>query len=100
MTMRAWESAASMMAFIAGAPSRCRRRLFGNGLDLLAVDDELLADGDEGRASRQVGEPDALRSEERRVGKECVSPCRSRGSPDHQTKNNTNKILQTYMKNN
>src|SRR3546814_13887166 len=23
------------------------------------------------------------RSEERRVGKECVSPCRSRGSPDH-----------------
>src|SRR3546814_16862170 len=24
-----------------------------------------------------------LRSEERRVGKECVSPCRSRGSPFH-----------------
>src|SRR3546814_11850130 len=24
----------------------------------------------------------ALRSEERRVGNECVSPCRSRGSPD------------------
>src|SRR3546814_11628737 len=24
-----------------------------------------------------------LRSEERRVGKECVSTCRSRGSPDH-----------------
>src|SRR3546814_14413710 len=23
------------------------------------------------------------RSEERRVGEECVSPCRSRGSPDH-----------------
>src|SRR3546814_16732070 len=23
------------------------------------------------------------RSEERRVGKECVSPCRSRGSPNH-----------------
>ena len=23
------------------------------------------------------------RSEERRVGKECYSPCRSRGSPDH-----------------
>src|SRR3546814_14098091 len=23
------------------------------------------------------------RSEERRVGKECVSPCRSRGAPDH-----------------
>src|SRR3546814_13685739 len=25
----------------------------------------------------------AVRSEERRVGKECVSTCRSRGSPDH-----------------
>src|SRR3546814_14716839 len=24
-----------------------------------------------------------IRSEERRVGKECVSTCRSRGSPDH-----------------
>src|SRR3546814_18518218 len=27
------------------------------------------------------------RSEERRVGKECVSTCRSRWSPDHQKKN-------------
>src|SRR3546814_19676099 len=30
-----------------------------------------------------------LRSEERRVGKECVSTCRSRWSPYHSTKNNT-----------
>src|SRR3546814_18368838 len=29
------------------------------------------------------------RSEERRVGKECVSTCRSRWSPNHQKKNNT-----------
>src|SRR3546814_15494650 len=28
------------------------------------------------------------RSEERRVGKECVSPCRSRGSPYHSKKKN------------
>src|SRR3546814_11875298 len=28
----------------------------------------------------------AQRSEERRVGKECVSTCRSRGSPYHETK--------------
>src|SRR3546814_16131453 len=27
--------------------------------------------------------PHVLRSEERRVGKECVSKCRSRGSPHH-----------------
>src|SRR3546814_17462655 len=26
---------------------------------------------------------DGVRSEERRVGKECVGTCRSRGSPDH-----------------
>src|SRR3546814_16018033 len=31
------------------------------------------------------------RSEERRVGKECVSTCRSRWSPDHEQKN-TNKL--------
>src|SRR3546814_18284670 len=34
------------------------------------------------------------RSEERRVGKECVSTCRSRWSPDHYTKN-TNETLHT-----
>src|SRR3546814_7617973 len=31
------------------------------------------------------------RSEERRVGKECVSTCRSRWSPNHSKKNKTNK---------
>src|SRR3546814_19760132 len=37
------------------------------------------------RPSRKYSpaEQDALRSEERRVGKECVSTCRSRGSPSH-----------------
>src|SRR3546814_15759021 len=33
------------------------------------------------------------RSEERRVGKECVSTCRSRWSPDHEKK----KINESYM---
>src|SRR3546814_13544362 len=32
------------------------------------------------------------RSEERRVGKECVSTCRSRWSPYPSTKNNTKKL--------
>src|SRR3546814_16583664 len=37
---------------------------------------------------------DALsRSEERRVGKECVSTCRSRWSPEPQKKNKTHKQL-------
>src|SRR3546814_2405155 len=30
-----------------------------------------------------IRQPDILRSEERRVGKECVSTCRSRWSPYH-----------------
>src|SRR3546814_18306027 len=37
--------------------------------------------GDRRRAEEPVG-----RSEERRVGKECVSTCRSRWSPDHKKK--------------
>src|SRR3546814_11341804 len=38
-----------------------------------------------GQAFRQV---DLVRSEKRRVGKECVSTCRSRWSPYHYTKKN------------
>src|SRR3546814_18495210 len=37
----------------------------------------------------------ANRSEERRVGKECVSTCRSRWSRDHSKKNNTSRISKT-----
>src|SRR3546814_15534101 len=37
---------------------------------------------------RQVGHQASGRSEERRVGKECVSTCRSRWAPDHSKKNN------------
>src|SRR3546814_16507421 len=41
--------------------------------------------------SRRGGHQDAaIRSEERRVGKECVSTCRSRWSRYHSTKKNTN----------
>src|SRR3546814_12320700 len=39
------------------------------------------------RRSRQLPHRQE-RSEERRVGKECVSTCRSRWSPDHEKKNN------------
>src|SRR3546814_13369907 len=39
-----------------------------------------------------------LRSEERRVGKECVSTCRSRWSPYHYKKNETN-ITRISIKN-
>src|SRR3546814_16956270 len=36
-----------------------------------------------GDASISSAEKEQKRSEERRVGKECVSPCRSRWSPDN-----------------
>src|SRR3546814_11280049 len=40
-------------------------------------------------ARRRAG---AARSEERRVGKECVSTCRSRWSPYHSKKKNTQEL--------
>src|SRR3546814_17927748 len=36
---------------------------------------------------RQRGNDDEQRSEERRVGKECVSKCRAQWQPDHTKKN-------------
>src|SRR3546814_16687036 len=44
----------------------------------------------EGRSFRK-----GRRSEERRVGKECVSTCRSRWSPYHSKKNQTKEIDNT-----
>src|SRR3546814_19515778 len=42
---------------------------------------------------------DELRSEERRVGKACVSKCRSRWSPTHTKKNKTNILRNTKNQN-
>src|SRR3546814_7206470 len=69
-------------------------RIFERDVDLLAIDLDMLvadlhlvlgpADGDLPLGGRvePVAEL-AVRSEERRVGKECVSTCRSRWSPYH-----------------
>src|SRR3546814_15546275 len=38
------------------------------------------------RGARNLKDWSVIRSEERRVGKECVSKCRSRGSPTHYKK--------------
>src|SRR3546814_16137457 len=46
----------------------------------IAIDDTLPA------ADKKRPAAPEYRSEERRVGKECVSTCRSRGSPYHDTK--------------
>src|SRR3546814_281053 len=50
----------------------------------------LLSD-DEDNDGGEIGEI-LLRSEERRVGKECVSTCRSRWSPYHYKKKTKNKL--------
>src|SRR3546814_18195175 len=47
------------------------------------------------RQRRNHHQRDHLRSEERRVGKECVSTCSSRGSPDHSQKKQNWKIKWT-----
>src|SRR3546814_11912109 len=52
-----------------------------------------------GRGYRQIidrFEP-TIRSEERRVGKECVSTCRSRWSSYHRKKKETNTIFNNYQ---
>src|SRR3546814_15165178 len=50
----------------------------------VAFDVEQVVADLEGQAER-VGEAvEAFRSEERRLGQECVCTCRSRGSPNHQ----------------
>src|SRR3546814_17439431 len=60
----------------------------------LVVGNEVAAVGFAGFAHR--GEAVA-RSEERRVGKECVSTCRSRWSPYHSKKNG--RRIMTYLEN-
>src|SRR3546814_17196914 len=49
---------------------------------------------EDGGSQHCVFENLAMRSEERRVGKECVSTCRSRWSPYHYKKNNIDKPYQ------
>src|SRR3546814_17491205 len=58
------------------------------------------------RAIEHGASPDAMwgavaasRSEERRVGKECVSTCRSRWSPDHYKKKIESDILYSQLDN-
>src|SRR3546814_18084050 len=45
-----------------------------------------------GRPPNPFASSEVERSEERRVGKECVSTCRSRWSPYHYKKKNTTRI--------
>src|SRR3546814_12639647 len=47
-----------------------------------------------GRDRHHAADPPAWRSEERRVGKECVSTCRSRWSPYHSKKKEVENRIQ------
>src|SRR3546814_11352561 len=55
--------------------------------ELALGDGEHQAPDHEGQADDRHAEIADMRSEERRVGKECVSTCRSRWSPYHYKKN-------------
>src|SRR3546814_13151878 len=60
-----------------------------------ALRDELAAAGVEVMDGNSFGWD---RSEERRVGKECVSTCRSRWSPDHEKQKEKREVCETRNK--
>src|SRR3546814_17710281 len=64
-----------------------RERLFGRGessAHVYKIGAERAGRGNTATVGNRTGEQDrTVRSEERRVGKECVSTCRSRWSPYH-----------------
>src|SRR3546814_18346528 len=59
----------------------------GAQLAVILGADELASQTASVKWLRERAGDDKPRSEERRVGKECVSTCRSRWSPDHSKKN-------------
>src|SRR3546814_18982424 len=68
-----------------------RQHVFAVATVCFLIDCMLIALGAGGFASLLR----AVRSEERRVGKECVRPCRYRGGPVHSKKNRTTRIPPT-----
>src|SRR3546814_4865890 len=73
---------ALMANLVAYAKSRCVSQLFGHVLRENAPMLDLCEQFGFTR-ERIDGEPGVVRSEERRVGTECVSRCRSRWAPDN-----------------
>src|SRR3546814_12047297 len=85
-------SAASMRATVRVPGSRPRRRSPTSRGSLTAIRPNLVGGISDCRRNRSIlpstviSKPRFDRSEERRVGKECVSPCRSRWSTYHYKK--------------
>src|SRR3546814_13770066 len=83
---------------LSGLPARAARQRASDVLDLVGLDEARFRPvGGFSTGMRQraklaqalVADPDLVRSEERRVGEECVSTSRSRWSPAPYKKNNT-----------
>src|SRR3546814_14798033 len=87
-----------MTAQVSAIAKKCRRALRNETgikftldelralVDIGSYDLIMQAEAEEIRQTWQKTPPRSLRSEERRVGKECVSTCRSRWWPYHQKK--------------
>src|SRR3546814_17837643 len=75
---RAVGKAKAMEMCLTGRMMNAREAESANLVARVVPESELLAD-----ALSTAATMAAMRSEERRVGKECVSTCRSRGSPYH-----------------
>src|SRR3546814_14482103 len=85
----------------AGVPSYefcpLRRTAYDSGIGARLRDERSLADRQRVRSRAPRYSRIPARSEERRVGKECVSTCRSRWAPSHNKKNELTAIkLQDY----
>src|SRR3546814_17569950 len=75
-------------------------RQFDTGTTMGAPDDGLDREpsSDPAKVSLTQTPATSVRSEERRVGKECVSTCRSRWSPYHKNKKQTKNMQQLKSK--
>src|SRR3546814_17492756 len=82
-----------------GTALRCHRKTCGVtpriAADQGAVTGPMLQKGDNGCETTGNQAASLIRSEERRVGKECVSTCRSRWSPYHEKKKEKTSTTQS-----
>src|SRR3546814_16818519 len=68
-------------------PTRLCEAIAANGFHVIRFDNRDIG------LSQKMEQTGLPRSEERRVGKECVSTCRSRWSPSHLKKNKQQDII-------